>query len=101
MNVRFTRAIRTASSERYLVHIDGDGDDAVLELHYQNDGTAAGTLIVLDKQYAAKDAVAEILQEADRMLLPNVSLDQGNVVFTVVKGTVIGEFRAEAEADSP
>lgn len=100
MNVRFTRAIRTATSERYLIHIDGDGDDAVLELHYQDDGTVAGTLIVLDKQYAAKDAIAELLQEADRLLLPNVSLDQGNVVFTVVKGTVIGEFRADAEAST-
>lgn len=97
MNVRFTRAIRTSSSERYLIHIDGEGDDAVLELHYLDDGTVAGTLIVLDKKYASKEASAEILQEADRLLLPNASLDAGNMIFTVVKGTIIGEFKAAGE----
>ena len=97
MRVRFTRAIRTASSERYLIHIDGEGDDAVLELHYLDGGTVAGTLIVLDKKYASKEAVADILQEADRLLLPTASLDSGNLVFTVVKGSVIGEFKAAGE----
>jgi len=97
MQVRFTRAIRTATSERYLIHIDGQGDDAVLELHYLDNGTVAGTLIVLDKQYASKEATALILQEADRLLLPTASLDSGNLVFTVVKGTVIGEFKAAGE----
>ncbi len=97
MNVRFTRAIRTSSSERYLIHIDGDGDDAVLELHYLTDGTVAGTLIVLDKKYASKEAAAEILQEADRLLLPTASLTAGNLVFTAVKGSLIGEFKAAGD----
>lgn len=97
MNVRFTRAIRTSSSERYLVHIDGEGDDAVLELHYLDNGTVAGTLIVLDKKYASKEASAEILQEADRLLLPTASLDEGNLIFTVVKGQIVGEFKAAGE----
>ncbi|MFO0819591.1 MAG: hypothetical protein U1A77_16710 [Pirellulales bacterium] len=97
MNVRFTRAIRTSSSERYLVHIDGKGDDAVLELHYLDNGTVAGTLIVLDKKYASKEASAEILQEADRLLLPTASLDEGNMIFTVVKGQIVGEFKAAGE----
>jgi hypothetical protein len=97
MNVRFTRAIRTSSSERYLVHIDGEGDDAVLELHYLDNGTVAGTLIVLDKKYASKEASAEILQEADRLLLPTASLDEGNMIFTVVKGQIVGEFKAAGE----
>ena len=99
MNIRFTRAIHTASSERYLIHIDGDGDDAVLDLHYLANNSVVGTLIVLDKKYATKEAAGLILQEADRALLPNASLDAGNLVFTVVKGSVIGEFKAAVEPE--
>lgn len=97
MVIQFTRALRTLTSERYLLHIDGKGDDAALELHYAEDGTVAGTLIVLDKKYASKETVAQILQEVDRLLLPAVSLDEGNVTFTVVKGSVIGEFTTMKE----
>ena len=97
MQIRFTRVLRTASSERYLLHIDGEGDDAALELHYADGGSVYGTLIVLDKQYAPKDVVAEILEQIDRFLLPSASLDEGNLQFTVVRGTVIGSFSAAAE----
>ncbi|MBM4002757.1 MAG: hypothetical protein FJ295_05635 [Planctomycetes bacterium] len=97
MKVQFTRALRTSSSERYLIHIDGTGDDAALDLHYLADGTVAGTLIVLDKQYASKEMVAVIVEEIDRMLLPSVSVTEGNLSFTVVKGSVIGTFTAQAD----
>ncbi len=100
MNIRFTRAIHTVSSERYLIHIDGEGDDAVLDLHYLANNSVVGTLIVLDKQYATKEAAARILEEADRALLPNASLDAGNLVFTVVKGAVVGEFKAAPDTQT-
>lgn len=98
MQVCFTRVLRTASSERYLLHIDGQGDDAALDLHYVDGGRVVGTLIVLDKKYAAKDVVAEILEQVDRFLLPDADLNDGNIEFTVVKGTVIGGFSASAHA---
>jgi hypothetical protein len=94
MKVHFTRALRTSSSERYLIHIDGTGDDAALDLHYLADGTVAGTLIILDKQYAAKELISSIVEEIDRTLLPSVSVTEGNLSFTVVKGSVIGNFTA-------
>jgi hypothetical protein len=97
MKIGFTRVVRTSSSERYLLHIDGVGDDAALELHYLDDGSVAGTLIVLDKQYAGKDTVAEIIEEIDKVLLPSVSVEEGNLHFTVVKGSLIGSFTAEKE----
>lgn len=97
MHVHFTRALRTPSSERYLLHIDGEGDDAALELHYAEGGAVFGTLIVLDKKYASKEVVAEILEQVDRFLLPSVDLDEGNLQFTVVRGTVIGSFSAAGE----
>lgn len=97
MNIRFTRVVRTPSSERYLLHIDGEGDDAALELHYLQDGSVAGTLIVLDKQYAGKEVVAQIVEEIDKILLPSVSLEDGNLTFTVVKGSVVGSFTAERD----
>jgi hypothetical protein len=80
-----------------LIHIDGTGDDAALDLHYLADGTVAGTLIILDKQYAAKELIASIVEEIDRTLLPSVSVTEGNLSFTVVKGSVIGTFTALAD----
>lgn len=97
MEIRFTRVLRTLSSERYLLHIDGEGDDAALELHYPDGGSAVGTLIVLDKQYAGKDTVAQILEQVDKYLLPQASLEAGNLQFTVVRGAVIGSFSAQAD----
>ena len=97
MVVHFTRALRTQSSERYLIHVDGQDDDAVLDLHYVEDGTVAGTLIVLNAKYATEDALGHIMQEIDRVLLPAVSIEEGNLTFTVVQGSVLGEFTAAPE----
>lgn len=97
MKIAFTRLVRTASSERYLLHIDGVGDDAALELHYLADGTVAGTLIILDQQYANETQAAAIMEEIDRSLLPTVSVEEGNLVFTVVEGRIVGSFTAQAE----
>ena len=95
MNINFTRLLRTSSSERYLLHIDGVGDDAALDLHYLSDNSVAGTLIILDEQYASEKVVAEIVEEIDKVLLPNVSLEEGNLSFTVVQGAVLGSFTGE------
>lgn len=99
MKVQFTRALRTSSSERYLLHIDGVGDDAALDLHYLADGTVVGTLIILDKQYCSKETVAAIVEQIDKILLPSVSVGEGNLSFTVVKGSVIGTFTAQSNDD--
>ena len=95
MNIEFTRVLRTPSSERYLLHIDGVGDDLALDLHYLQDGSVAGTLIVLDEKYASEATVVEIVERIDKILLPSVSLEEGNLSFTVVKGSLIGSFVGE------
>jgi hypothetical protein len=96
MNICFTRVLRTSSSERYLLHIDGVKDDAALDLHYLSDNSVAGTLIVLNDKFAKEKKVAEIVEAIDKILLPNVSLEEGNLSFTVVQGTVIGSFIGES-----
>jgi hypothetical protein len=90
MTIDFTRLVRTSSSERYLLHIDGEGDDAALELHYLADGSVAGTLIVLDKKYSSEKIVQAIIREIDEKLLPSVSVEEGNLTFTIVQGSVLG-----------
>lgn len=97
LKIRFTRAMRTASSERYLIDINGNGvDDAVLDLHYAENGTVVGTLIIMTESLATEEIVCEVLQQIDACLLPQVSLEQGNLRFTVVKGQLCGEYGPSA-----
>lgn len=94
MRCHFARALRTASSERFLIDIDGNGqeDDAVLDLHYMADGSVVGTLIVLNHADANEETIVRVLEEVDQFLLPSVSVEQGNLRFTVVKATVVGDY---------
>ena len=96
MTIGFTRLVRTSSSERYLIHIDGEGDDAALELHYLEDKSVAGTLIVLDKKFGTEKAIQAIIKEIDKVLLPAVSVEEGNLTFTVVQGTVLGSVTGQS-----
>jgi len=44
--------------------------------------------------------VPELVQYLDEALLPEVSLDEHNLSFTVVQGRVLGDFRPERDAGS-
>lgn len=92
MDIRFVRTIRTASSERFLLECGSGEDAAALELHYLPNGRVAGTLILLSASRIRDDEVPELLKQIDERLLPDVSIEEGNLAFTVVRGSVTGSY---------
>jgi hypothetical protein len=84
---RFQRTVRTPTSERFVVSL-GEIDLACFEVHYGN-GQVTGSLLVLDSK-VSEEEVCELVEEFDELYLPDVSLDQGNLIFTVVRGVVVG-----------
>lgn len=95
MAPQFIRILRTPSSERYLVQLPAGTDAGALELHFLADGHVAGTLILFEETRLSEQAVAELLKEIDDVLLPDVSLEDKNLSFTVVVGSVMGTFVPE------
>ncbi len=75
-----------------------DSDIAVLEIHYLDNGTVQATLIAFDGMLEESE-LSDLLVHIDEVLLPDVSLDDQKLVFTVVTGRVLGAF--EATQDSP
>jgi len=92
MALYFSRTVRTESSERFLIHPDGGHDAAALELHYLGDQRVVGTLILLDERVFPESKVPELLKEIDERLLPDVSIEDGKLSFTVVAGHIVGTF---------
>jgi hypothetical protein len=92
--MHFDRVIRTATSERFMLRRDKTLI-AALELHYLPSGKVDGTLIVLEESGFAQDKVGDLLAEIDRRLLPEVSVSEGNLFFTVVVGRILGSFEPD------
>jgi hypothetical protein len=92
MALHYLRTLRTASSERFLLQSDSGHDAAALELHYLGGHRVVGTLIVLDTGVIPESKVPEVLREIDERLLPDVSIEDGKLSFTVVAGHVVGTF---------
>lgn len=87
----FVRTIRTATSERFLLAINGAEGAAALDLHYLHNNGVAATLCVLDVG-VGDEQITEIIEQIDEVLLPEVSRAEGNLHFTVVRGQAIGDF---------
>ena len=94
MNFEFMRVIRTPHSERFLLRRDKQ-DQAALDLHYLAGGRVDGTLIVFEGQGISDGQIADVLSRIDEMLLPDVSIAERNLSFTVVVGRVLGAFVPE------
>jgi hypothetical protein len=92
------RVLRTVSSERFVLQVRQGQDAAAVDLHYLRDGSVAGTLFLFDDGGIADDGVADLLQYIDQVLLPDVSLDEHSLSFTVVRGRVLGDFKPEQAA---
>jgi hypothetical protein len=90
MKLGINRTLRTLSSERFLLEVDGKPDSAVLDVHYIENGIVDGTLILLDEKLASEQATGELLQLIDDQLLPMVSFEEDNLTITVVQGKVLG-----------
>ena len=81
--VRWKRTLRTPSSERLLGLLDGR-DAVAVDLHFLADGTAAGTVTVVEGSGFNREMVPALLERIDDDFLPGVALDEGGVTFTVV-----------------
>lgn len=90
------RTLRTPSSERFLAVRDGE-DVAAVDLHYLANGSAAGTVILLDGAGLGEAEVPELLRQLDQDFLPDVDLEHGSLTFTVVAGRVVANYEPSAE----
>ena len=92
MSIAFSRALRTPSSERFILH-EADGREVgAVDLHYLDDGTVSGTVILLEEKLADEEVVLNLLNAIDDILLPTVSMEEANLAFTVISGKVVGTF---------
>lgn len=96
MAIQFTRVLRTPHSERFLL-IEDRREFAALDLHYLADGHVAGTLILFDGAAADEASVGRLLSQIDDQLLPEASIESGEIAFTVVVGRVLATFRPQQE----
>ena len=94
MNVELIRTIRTPHSERFILRRAGH-DVGALDIHYLADRHVHGTLIVLEGGGIREEEIPAVLTYLDETLLPDVSLDDRRLAFTVVVGRVHGAFEAE------
>ncbi len=88
---QYLRTLRTESSERFLIQVDGR-DVAALELHYLSGQRVVGTLIILDEREIPESKVPDVLKDIDERLLPDASIEDGKLSYTVVSGHVVGHF---------
>lgn len=93
--LEYVRALRTGSSERFLLRV-ADKDAGAVDLHFLPSGAVAGTVILLDDGPIKDDDVHGLLAHLDERLLPDVAIAQNNLFFTVVRGRVVGSFQPSA-----
>lgn len=94
--VNWKRTLRTSSSERFLAQREGK-DAIAVDLHYLANQTVSGSVIVLKDSGITEDDIPKLLSQLDDEFLPDVDLNEGNLVFTVVIGEVVGSFEATEE----
>ncbi|MBX3357375.1 MAG: hypothetical protein KF745_03005 [Phycisphaeraceae bacterium] len=92
------RTLRTRSSERFIATRDGL-EVAAVDLHYLDDGTVSGTVILLREAGWSEEQVPDLLASLDEDFLPNVDLERGTLTYTVVIGDVVAAY--EATEDDP
>lgn len=90
-SLSFVRTVRTATSERFLLVVNGVESAAALDLHYLPNHGVAATLCVLDGGIG-DDQITGMIEQIDEVLLPEVSRAEGNLHFTVVRGQAVGDF---------
>ncbi|HEV3190663.1 MAG TPA: hypothetical protein VGY54_09225 [Polyangiaceae bacterium] len=92
MALHFVRSLRTPFSERFLIQAEPGKDCGAVELHYLPGERVVGTVIVLDEKIFPEQKIPELLKEIDEFLLPDASIEDGKLHFTVVSGHVVGTF---------
>ncbi len=100
MRPHVIRVLRTMSSERILLQREDGQDCAAVDLHYLRDGSVAGTVFLFEDGGVTDEMAPALLQFIDEALLPEVSLDECNLSFTVVRGHVVGDFQRDRGGDA-
>lgn len=100
--IKWKRTVRTSSSERFVAVRDAGSSGspkevAAIDLHYMNDGTVSGTVVLI--QGAGEDwseeRIPDLLASLDEDFLPDVDLARGNLLYTVVLGEIVGSYQAD------
>ncbi len=94
MNFEFIRLVRTPSSERYMAQIFGK-DLASFDLHFRTNGLVDGTVVIFEEMQFDETLIPLLLKQFDEKVLPDVSLNDKNLAFTVLRGSFIGVFQAD------
>ncbi|NLH48335.1 MAG: hypothetical protein GX444_07000 [Myxococcales bacterium] len=97
MHFDIMRVLRTPHSERFVLQREGR-DAAGVDLHYLVGGVVAGTVSIFHDAGIGDNDVPAVLAFIDESLLPEASIAEGNIHFTVIIGNVLGSFSAEAPA---
>lgn len=100
--IKWRRAFRTTSSERFIAERDGR-DAAAVDLHYLPDGTVRGTVVLLTSVEGeargsiqwSEEEIPDLLASLDEDLLPSVDHADGNLTYTVVVGHLVGACELE------
>jgi hypothetical protein len=93
MSVTWVRTLRTPSSERFLALKEGK-ETAAVDLHYLANGTVSGTVILLRSAGWNEADVPKLLASFDEDFLPDVDLQHGTLVFTVIFGELAANYEA-------
>ena len=93
------RVLRTPSSERFLLR-QSIVDFAAADIHYLPDGRVSVTLVVFENGPVKEEQIPDLLAQIDVKLLPDVSVEDENVTFTVVVGRVLGAFSANEDGQA-
>ena len=95
--ITWKRTLRTPSSERFLA-FQGQTEVAAVDLHYLPNGTAAGTVVLLQTANFQETDIQALLASLDEDFLPDVDLNQGTLTYTVVVGEILGNYEASHKA---
>jgi hypothetical protein len=99
MPIHWKRTLRTSCSERFSAYREGI-EVAFLDLHYLQDGTVSGTVVLLREAGWSEDDVPDLIASFDEEYLPDVDLALGNLIYTVVIGDILGNWEAEMDDES-
>src|SRR5262249_29795 len=91
MTIEYLRAFRTPSSERFFLRHLGS-EFGCLELHYLMNGTVQALLVLYENATRPTEDTRAILKHIDDVLLPEVSLDDLKLLYSVFTGRAAGAF---------
>jgi hypothetical protein len=87
--VRWKRALRTESSERFVA-LRAQRAVATVDLHYLHNGKVAAMVVLDEGAGWTEEQIPDLLASLDDDLLPGVDQSRGTLSLMVVIGEVVG-----------